>query len=384
MDVFLNQSKIKLKSRSHICHTELRDEDVLTTKFKSKGENEALYYLEIEGLKMTFTDLTKNIKSRQGIKGDSITTWKRDHTTAVLIYDSPNINSCNTFKFTFFPCDENENIYVKLPNSMDDGLNILYYNLYIEFKQDLVSFLSLLNGAEVAIRKEFLGVYCDIDRVNSQKTKIYSFKSIKNKSFSKYLPLNHTKNIGEEILNYAFVHCFNNFVSVNKQLDLNSIIFYLNGAENAKSVEEKFFIKIIALERLSFKYKNLIKLSDEFIIENSTYTNIKVELLNVLDNNKDESNSVAIEKLKGKIGELHIIKHTSTEFKFKKLLDYANIELTPEIDKIIEQSRHKSVHEGEIEQGNEGLKNYFILDELLRDIILNLIKYNKTRTSSYK
>src|SRR5690606_38483386 len=91
-----------------------------------------------------------------------------------------------------------------------------------------------------------------------------------------------------------------------------------------------------------------------------------------------------IDNLKGKIGDLNKVKRTSTEYKFKKLLEYAKINITPEIQVIINEARHKSVHHGEIGQGNDGIKNYLVLDELLRDIILNIINYDSARISRYR
>jgi hypothetical protein len=378
------QSLIKLQSLGFINHTEIRNS---FGGYKTKDnidKRQTLFYLEIEGLKMQFTDLTETIKARSCAKINEFNNLERDHTSAVLIYDSPNNHGCNNFEFTFFPCENGNNIYVELPNSRDNGPNVLYYDIYNEFKRDLVSFLSFLNGAEVAIRKEFIGGSYTIGKVNSQIIISYSFKTIKNESYNQYIPLNNPFYESDRILNFSFYQCFNQFVSENKKLDLDTIIFYQNGAEQAGSIEERFFVLIIAFERLAQKYIESIENSDSFIIDNSTYEPIKVELLSVLNKYNKGILKNGINDLKGKIGDLNKIKKASTEYKFKKLLKYANINITPEIQVIINEARHKSVHHGEIEEGSKGVKNYFVLDELLRDIILNIIGYDRKRVSRYR
>jgi len=379
-----HQSFIKMQSYGFIKHTEVKKNYGRDETEDKEDKKQTLFYLEIEGLKMQYTDLTKTIKARGGVKINEYNNWEKDHTSAVLIYNSPTKIGCNNFKFTFFPCESGNNIYVELPNYLDNGQNVLYYEVYKEFKMDLIFFLSLFNGAEVAIRKEFIGGFYNIGKVNSQTIINYSFKNIKNESYNKYIPLNNPFNEGDHILGCAFTHCFNSFVLENKKLDLNSIIFYLNGAEQAGSIQEKFFIQIIAFERLSQKYVESIENSDSFIIDDTIYKPIKDELLLVLSKYRKGEFKNVIDNLKGKIGDLNKVKRTSTEYKFKKLFEYAKIKITPEIQIIIDETRHKSVHHGEIGQGNDGVKNYLVLDELLRDIILNIINYDRARISRYR
>jgi hypothetical protein len=379
-----HQSFIKLQSYGFIKHTEVRENYVGKEKEDNTDQMQTLFFLEIEGLRIEYTDLTETIKARGGVKINEFNDWERDHTSAVLIYNSPTKIGYNNFKFTFFPCESGNNIYVELPNYRDNGPNVLFYDVYKEFKRDLVFFLSFLNGAEVAIRKEFIGGFYNIGKVNSQTIISYSFKTIKTESYNKYIPLNNPFNRVDHILGYAFIHCFNQFVLENKKLDLNSIIFYLNGAEQAGSIEEKFFVQIIAFERLAQKYVESIENSDSFIIDDSTYKPIKDELLLVLNKYSKGNLKNSIDNLKGKIGDLNKVKRTSTEYKFKKLLEYSKINITPEIQVIIDEARHKSVHHGEIGQGNDGIKNYLVLDELLRDIILNIINYDRARISRYR
>ncbi|MFM9944670.1 MAG: hypothetical protein ACKVQB_05500 [Bacteroidia bacterium] len=375
--IYWNQSKIQMVSYGHLQHTDNSFKSLIDKD--KKEENPILYFLEIEGLKIEFSNLTETIRARSGVKIDDFNNSNRDHTTALLIYDSPTNLGCNNILFTFSKNKENDNIIVALPNGGEIGRNILHYSTFKEFKRELVSLLSFLNGAEVEIRKEFIGGFYNIGRVNSQTIITYSFKNIKNERYNNYVPINSGFHISKNILNSVFIHCFNKYIEANKKLDLNSIIFYMNGAEQARSIEQKFFIQIIAFERLSQKYIETIKDSETFIIPDKDFKKVKHDLLNVLKSHSEILGN-KFDILSGRIGDIH--KAKSAKYKFLKLLEYAKIEITPDIKNIIEEVRHKSIHRGEIGKARQGLINSLTLDQLLRDIILNIIGYNQVRISS--
>jgi len=342
------------------------------------NENPTLFYLELEGLQMSFSELTRISRARGGIEIKDFNMWKRDYTKALLIFDSPIVH-CNSYNMNFYKSKENENIIVAFPNYGDEGSSILQYKIFKELKWDFISLLSLLNGAEVAIRKEYIGGFYN-DGIGSQEVITYSFKTIRNEKHNTYIPLNNDFHQSNNILNHVFVFCFNKYVSENKKFDLNRIIFYLNGAQKSNRIEEIFFVQIIALERLAQKYVETLSEVDVLVLAEATFEPIKKDLLAVL---KKHSLTIGdkLTELGGKIGELHKIKRTSTEYKFLKLLEYARIPLTQDIEKIIDEVRHKTIHHGEIGSGNQGIRNYFVLDELLRDIILNIIGYDQSRVS---
>lgn len=381
------KSFISTQSYGYITHTEKRKNygnNTLNEVEKDDDKRQTLFYLELEGLKMEYSDLTETIKARGGEKIKDFDNYKRDHTNALLIYNSPTKTGCNNFKFTFFQSENKDNISVELPNFRTDGPNVLYYDIYLEFKRELIYVLSFLNGAEVAVRKEFIGGFYRIGKTDSQTVITYSFQTIKNKNYNDYIPLNNGFHKGDRILSSVFMSCFDKYIEVNKKLDLNSIIFYLNGAEQSKSLDEKFFVLIIAFERLAKKYVETLNNSDLLVMSEENYQPIKDELLEVLRRHKSKENEQAIKRLMPKIGELNKIKRKSTEYKFLKILEYAGIDLTLEIEKIINEVRHKTVHQGEFGEGNQGVKNYLVLDELLRDIILNIIGYKNARISRYR
>lgn len=375
------KSYIKAQSFGYIKHTEISDH---LDNEETDKESQTLFYLELEGLKMEYSNLTEFIKARGGNRIKDFNDLKRDHTDALLVYNSGTNIGCNNFKFTFFQSENNDNIFVELPNFKTNGPNVLHYDLYLEFKKDFVSLLSLLNGAEVKVRKEYIGGFYQIGQVGSQTVISYSFNTLKNKNHNSYIPLNNGFYKGNNILNSVLISCFDKYILENKKLDLNSIVFYLNGAEQSKSIGEKFFILIIAFERLAKKYVNTLNDTELQIILEDEFQPIKKDLLEILKRYKSKNNDSAISRLMSKVGSLNKITKRSTEYKFLKILEYSKIELTSEINKIINEVRHETVHEGEIGNGNEGLKNYIILNELLRDIILNIIGYNNARVSRYR
>ena len=64
-----------------------------------------------------------------------------------------------------------------------------------------------------------------------------------------------------------------------------------------------------------------------------------------------------------------------------KLIRDVNIIITPEITRLIDQVRHKTIHRGELEPGSAGVNDFYLLGELLQEIILRLIDYNGPRQS---
>lgn len=380
--VIPKMSKMKLHSFGYLRHKNIKEPIAGEIK-EVEDKNQTLYYLEIEGLKMEFSNHTQNVKARGGVRINKYNEMVRDHTDAYLIQNDPEERGCNNFKMIFFQNKDSDNVYIKMPNFKEVGPNVLKYSRYLKFKKELISLLSLLNGAEVAVRKEYIGGFYTLDKINTQTTYSYSFKTIRNGSHSKYIPLNNGYHWGDNILNNAFQNCFDKYLNETFKLDFDTIIFYLNGAEQSKSIEEKFFILIIALERLAQKFVDSRNDCDAFILSDEHYSPIRDEIQSVLDKHRS-SNKDSINKLKARVGDLNRIKRTSTRYKFLKLLEYANIVSTPDIEHIIDEVRHKAIHHGDIEQGRIGLKNYFVLDELIRDIILNIIGYKGARISRYR
>ncbi|RYE03614.1 MAG: hypothetical protein EOP33_09565 [Rickettsiaceae bacterium] len=87
-DITPHQSLIKMQSLGYVKHTEIRGKYGRKTDEEKINYKLPLFYLEFEGLKMVYSDLTETIKARGGVKINDFDDLKRDHTSATLIYDS--------------------------------------------------------------------------------------------------------------------------------------------------------------------------------------------------------------------------------------------------------------------------------------------------------
>jgi hypothetical protein len=60
----------------------------------------------------------------------------------------------------------------------DEYQNAMTYSHFLEIKHDFISLLSLINGAEVRVRKECTGSYYTIGKIDSEIVYTYSFDNI--------------------------------------------------------------------------------------------------------------------------------------------------------------------------------------------------------------
>ena len=79
-----------------------------------------------------------------------------------------------------------------------------------------------------------------------------------------------------------------NLEARSPKIDLNSIVYYLNGAVQTSSLEQQFFILIIAFEMLTALYAEQNGSKDLYIPSKDDFQPIKDELLAVLDNYKSQ------------------------------------------------------------------------------------------------
>lgn len=348
----------------------------ITTKEELDAEfRQPIYFVELEGLKMQFLDLTEIEHFRGGVKVESFNS-KRDHTDAQIIYNGSSNSPCNSFNLTFSQSQKKENNIILEFNG--DFPNILYYDVFNEFKEDFIELLSLLNGSEIRIRQEFIGRHFSVGRFTSQKHITYSFKPIINERYNQYVPINNPFHKTDRIISKTFTTCFDKYIEWNKSLDFNSIIFYLNGAENANSIMEQFFIKMIAFERLAtINYNNTSKTIGYIISEDQLKT-VKDEISPIIEKHS-KSFKFDFGKVNSRVGNLFKENTTRTEDKLYHLLKTASIEPDADTKVLIDQIRHAVIHEGKLENLNDTVKYCFLLDKILRDIILNLIGYDGPR-----
>ena len=139
-------------------------------------------------------------------------------------------------------------------------------------------------------------------------------------------------------------------------------------------------MQMIAFERLTTLYAEYQGQKEIYVPSSQDFQVIKLELLAILEKHKSvfgDTYNVA----KSKLSNLNQIKRLSTTDKMFRLIRDVNIVITPEIERLIEQVRHKTIHRGEMESGSDGVNNFYLLGELLQEIILRLIDYNGPRES---
>jgi len=173
---------------------------------------------------------------------------------------------------------------------------------------------------------------------------------------------------------------FDNYQEWNRKIDLNSIIFYLSNSEQTISIEEKIFVQMIAFERLTTMYVENLGVAEEFLPSKRDFEEIKNELILIIKKYEDKFGN-AYNTVRGKISNLNQIKRLSTTDKMYRLINDVNIPISEEIKNLIDVVRHKTIHRGDIGEGNEGIINFHLLDELIREIILRLVKYDGPRES---
>jgi hypothetical protein len=361
--------KFSMISHGSLTHRKVRAREQQNSLEDS--DDKYIYYAEIEGLKMEFSDITETQKERGGKQIDRMSQYERDHTSAMLIYNGERRIIENHFPLVFTK-GENDTIILSFAPANEKIGPSMPYDLFLSIKRDLISLLSFANGAAIRIRTEHVGGYYNIGKIGSETTVSYSGKPLRNKDYSGFFSLSRSR--GERIIEKLLFACFDNYVNKNELYDLNTIIFHINGANRADNLHERFFILIICLERLAKKYVDNEQFKNSQIIDNVDYEPIKQELLQVIRSNS----SVLGDKLNAfvsKIHELNTVRAKSTEFKFIKLLEHVNIDITPAIQKIISEVRHESIHNGEIGDEHEAAVNYFELDDLMRLIVARLIGY---------
>jgi hypothetical protein len=360
----------KLTCYDRIIHTK-KKESPFEKGIKSK-KNPKLHYLELEGLKMQFIDITEEIRNRHGIKSRDLNHHNRDHTLAQLVYKN------SSYSQLFYKSEKNQNIIVEFPDN--GSRKNLSYKTYLQFKLNYVYSLSLLNGAQVRIRKEYTGDFYSGNKVDAHITILYSFKQISNERYDHYIPLNDLFSRSDNIINSFFTRNFNNYINWDKKIDLDSIVFYFINSVQAKSMEEIAFIQMIAFERLTTLYAEYKGEKEIFMPSKKEYENIKTDFLEILEKHKSKFGDT-YNIAKSKLCNLNQVKRLSTTDKMYRLINDVNIEITEEIRLLVEQMRHKTIHRGELEKGEKKVANFYLLDELIQEIILRLVGYNGSRHS---
>lgn len=329
------------------------------------NEQNTMHYVKLEGLRMhhnshTFITADGGGKKKSNSVGEN-SLW--DHTSVEFQVDY----MC--YDIIFRDTDDGEVVI-----EFQGESNNMSFDLWNEIKLDFLEFLSFLNGAPVHVRAEYAGQYYTGNKLDSQFKRFFSFTKRTPKSWNKFIPINDGWYKGDRPLNKAFIQNFMKYMEVNKILDLNTIIFYLNNAEQASSIGERLFIQTILLERFSDKYAETLPDEPLKIVDEKVFEPILSELNKVLEKNKrtlDDSYNL----IRSRINNINNAKRQQTDVKFRNLIKGAGIEITDEIDELL-LDRHIIIHKGELGNKKRGLRNFHLMDKLIRKIILGLIGYN--------
>lgn len=326
----------------------------------------SIHYLKLEGLKMHFSNHTQVTAYRNHEKIDNVKLgrYNWDHSICHLTVG-------NCYYETLWRKDDDDEIVVEFlsPRAQYQSMP---FSKYLEIKADLISVLSYLNGAPVHVRAEYTGSYLSYPKLDSQLKHIYSFKKEESLQHSRFIPLNDSWFKHANIMSRVLMYDFNRYRYWNQKLDLNSIIYFLGNAEQVKSVPERVFAQMILFERLSDSYATLTATPNELLVDESIFSEMITEFDAILAKNKKRIGNKGYEIMKGRIHNLNEGKRQRTDVKLLALVEGVGIEITEDISSVLMIDRHTIIHKGDIGSG----KSFNILDNLLRQIITNLIKYN--------
>lgn len=385
--LFISNFKTPSKAATLACDRFIKIIEPWAGKFNEetnvdKLEGIRVFGIELEGLKIKFSDRTEIERYRKSGKIDDILNFKFDHNHCELLLNDELFNKNYSILFTANP--KNENIFIEFVSK--SGCHDLFYEDYKKIRPSFIQFLSFINGAPILLRKEFTGTFhgtVGSGNIYSEITAIYSHKPMDKLYYSDYLPINDGHSLTEKILPILMLQGFNNYYKHNKALDLNSLVASINEAYQTTGSKEQYYILITALEKVINNFnktnKQLKTLVDPSFFDNT----LKAELLHIIENHKaliKAENKTAFDIYKSRIGGLNRIKENDNKQKFYQFFDFCKIEVSPYLSNLIEVERNQAVHEGKIgDNDTEALVSYQKLDHLLRDIVLNLMDYNRIR-----
>lgn len=382
----LGYTKYKYATRKAelICHQHLIITDNRPNGYEKTQEEidsgDLIWYIEVEGMKMKFADHTTTEKYRNSEKVDGIRFPDFDHTSCMIKINHPDILG-NHFELTFIENPKNGNILIDFASHRHH--NPFYFNYYLKIRKELISFLSFINGGNVFIRKELTGITFNEKAIDSQIVYHYSRKKRNDFYCNDYIPINEHHSYSSPIFNNLFLFCFDSFFQLNKLLDLRALIFSLNNSTQTAGLEERYFILITAFEKLCSDYVKSKSSGSNTLIPKETFdTEIKQDLFDALEKNKSlivSENESSFNTFKARIGGINRNNDDIVQ-RMYEFLDYAKIPINQLVKNLVEKERHEAVHEGIIGHSNVNkIENYWKLDHILRDSILNLIGYKSIR-----
>lgn len=340
-----------------------------------------IYHLELEGLEIEFESQLKTKESDIYSQKEFSSEFNFAYTT-IPFYVKERMDDIyykGGILITFRKFKDKESVMLLFESNVKPIARIKYEE-YIDFRENLESFLGLINGGLVQIKKEYLGRYFQMNGLATEIETIYSIPKVNNLNLNNYLPVRDPFERGQHLLS-DLIGTFQKYREENDKYNLTSIVRLLNDTNNAKTLNQRFYALITALETISQKHSDIIKDNSDEIIEN-VELDLLIKKFNVL---LDESkvrlqDAKLVEKIYRDINGFKR-KRKNSVYKIFKILNDKGIATNEEIDKLIKVFRHKSVHEGEFgETHDKRMRNYLLLDKLIRDILLNIIEYKGIRS----
>ena len=342
------------------------------------GNGDHIFFVEIEGLKMHFSDHTEFKKIRSINDEHSLLDIEFDHTSCAMQINDPRIIG-NTYHLLFYKSPESSNIILDF--RFCEGYSRLTLKSWQIIKHDFIMFLSFINGGRLFVRKELCGKFYSETSwriIDAQDTFVYSREELPMQRNSDYIPINDHHSYSGQIFNQVFLHCFDKYYHLNKVLDLNDLVFSLNNARTTHGLKERYYVMITAFEMVCNNFSKSEKPDSRLIDEALFNGTIRPALLSVINEMKDQLNPKAIEVFRSRLSNLNLKGDTSE--KMLSFLEYSRIPLNKNVRQFVDVERHKAVHEGSIGNTTEEMvQNYWKLDHILRDCILNLVGYSSYR-----
>ena len=332
-------SKEKMVTFKCFDYITVHEEDVFYSYLKDEDKN----LLSTQLLRIDFWGLDMHIPS-----------WP---VTSLIVDDAP-------FEIQIQKDAETSEMFATFPINDNVAHNTLTLEVFQLFRYSLAGYLSLINGAQVQITKEYYNGFF----------RLFSYNRTENTGRSLYACGDATVFRPAPIL-----YEFDNYVRWNQLLDLNKFIYHLCSAQQLLYCEDSAFILILVLEGLCKRYLSIHKKEKKAPtkISPDTFEDIKEQFIDILE----RYNSIPADNkewLKIAISKLNDVS-TATS-KFYLILDELNIKQTKEIKDLIKGVRNTLVHDAVLKD----YYDYVLLSELIREIVLRLISSTVERHSEYK
>lgn len=249
------------------------------------------------------------------------------------------------------------------------------YRAFKKIAPKFIAFLSFAGGNKLQIRSES---YIEDKHLYKKR---FSKKSIKPKCYSTYIPISTIDFRNSNVLQEYFF-CFEKFLIADHYLNISDIIYLLNESQTL-DISGSFFIKLIAIEKLAdaLLQSPFIETKDSNIVEAEEFENSIIPVKQAFEQSfaqTKSNNQKAYNTLYSKLGNIN--KKGKTDNKIDLLLDFAEIERTPKIERLFPLLRNMAIHQGKIDfPEGAAFENYQTLDLLVHDIIANIIQYRGIR-----